>query len=153
LAKLLSEMKNQTYWLVGLAWLFCLVAACTNRPELVEADQALPPNLDPNAPALATGNFVADAHPTSGTVRVLADSQNPAQRHLVFANLRTDAGPDLRVYLAENNRAGGFVEVARLDKTGNFTLPVPAGTDLAKKKFVLIWCQRFAVGFGHAELK
>ena len=99
------------------------------------------------------GTFTAGVHPTSGTVKVVADKTDAKKKYLSFENFKTDAGPDLYVYLAEDKAAKGFTTVMKLDKTGTFVLDVPANADLTKQKYVLIWCQQFTVLFGSAKLE
>ncbi|RIV24005.1 hypothetical protein DYU11_13660 [Fibrisoma montanum] len=102
-------------------------------------------------PTLFQGVFMSNVHPTSGTVQV---SESNGKRTLVFTNFRTDGGPDLRIYLAENTALRNFIEVARLNSTtGNFSVELPATADPSRQRFVLIWCKAFSVLFGNAELK
>lgn len=97
------------------------------------------------------GTFVSNVHATSGTVNVV---ETGGKRTLVFTNFRTDGGPDLRIYLAENTGLRNFIEVSRLTSTtGNFSVELPAGADPARQRYVLIWCKAFSVLFGSSELK
>ncbi|MQS17167.1 DM13 domain-containing protein [Streptomyces kaniharaensis] len=77
------------------------------------------------------------------------------------ANLRTSEGPDVRVYLSASSAAesradtlgDGPVELDRLKgNRGNQNYTVPAGTDLSRIRSVVIWCKRFSVTFGAADL-
>ena len=100
---------------------------------------------------LSQGMFVSNVHSTSGTVNLY---EKGGKRTLVFANFRTDGGPDLRIYLAENTGLRNFIEVSRLTSTsGNFSVELPTGADPAKQRYVLIWCKAFSVLFGSSELK
>jgi Electron transfer DM13 len=99
------------------------------------------------------GTFSNGAHPTTGTVKLVADKTDAKKKYLSFENFKTDAGPDLYVYLAEDKAAKGFTTVMKLDKTGTFVLDVPTNADLTKQKYVLIWCQQFTVLFGSAKLE
>lgn len=97
------------------------------------------------------GMFMSNVHTTSGTVNVV---ETDGKRTLVFTNFRTDGGPDLRIYLAENTGLRNFIEVSRLTSTsGNFSVDLPAGADPARQRYVLIWCKAFSVLFGSSELK
>lgn len=99
----------------------------------------------------ARGTFVSNVHATSGTVKV---AEKGGKRLLVFTDFRTDGGPDLRVYLAENTGLRNFIEVSKLTSTtGNFSVELPAGADPTKQRYVLIWCKAFSVLFGSSELK
>jgi hypothetical protein len=97
------------------------------------------------------GMFMSNIHPTSGSVSV---SETGGKRTLVFTNFRTDGGPDLRIYLAENTGLRNFIEVSRLNSTsGNFSVELPANANPSQQRYVLIWCKAFSVLFGNAELK
>ena len=95
------------------------------------------------------GQFVSDAHPTSGTVKVNADNTV-----LDFENFMTDDGPKLLVYLSTTVNSTDYVDLGDLKGiSGNYSYTIPANTDLSKYKYVVIWCIDFSVSFGHAELK
>ncbi|MBO0932345.1 DM13 domain-containing protein [Fibrella aquatilis] len=98
---------------------------------------------------LSRGAFMNGIHSVSGTVSVY---EKAGVRTLVFTDFRTDGGPDLRIYVAENTALRNFVEVTKLDKSGNFSVDLPANVDPAKQRSVLIWCKAFSVLFGSAEL-
>ena len=109
---------------------------------------------------LATGRFVSHEHRTTGTVELvqLADQR----RQLVLLDLSTSNGPDLRVWLSDRNVTasglhvfddGRYLELGRLKgNRGNQVYDVPAGVDLSPYRSVTIWCKRFSVSFGAAEL-
>jgi hypothetical protein len=129
-----------------------LTWSCVKNQELTPVTQTLPAVVATGTQE-SLGTFTAGAHPASGTVKVVADKTDPKKKYLSFESFKTDAGPDLYVYLAEDKAAKGFVSVAKLDKTGTFVLDVPANADLTKQKYVLIWCQQFTVLFGSAKLE
>ncbi|WP_177225878.1 DM13 domain-containing protein [Arsenicibacter rosenii] len=99
---------------------------------------------------IASGTFRNGVHTVSGTVKLYEKSGNQT---LVFSNFTSEAGPDLRIYLAADTKAGNFTEVKRLTATGNFYVELAAPVRLEQQRFVLIWCKQFAVHFGNAELK
>ena len=127
--------------------------SCVKNEELTPTNQQPPANVNLQDPPKTIGDFVSSAHPTSGTVKVLEDSKDKSIKYLVFENFKTDPGPALKIYLAEDTKTTGFTEVSNLDKTGNFTIAIPASVNLDKQKHVLIWCKQFSVLFGNAELK
>jgi hypothetical protein len=100
---------------------------------------------------LVQGKFENGAHPTSGTVKIYEDKDK--KRTLVFEDFKTDAGPDLRIYLAEDKSVTGFVEITDMVKNGNAAFTVSTNLDVKKKNHVLIWCRKFSVLFGSAQLK
>lgn len=143
-------MKKALVFVIALA---IGAVSCVKNEELTPTNQQPPANVNVQDPPKTVGDFVSSAHPTSGTVKVLEDSKDKSIKYLVFENFKTDAGPDLKVYLSEDTKATGFVEISKLDKTGNFTLTIPASANLDKQKHVLIWCKQFSVLFGYAQLK
>ncbi|MEV7551505.1 DM13 domain-containing protein [Amycolatopsis sp. NPDC089917] len=117
----------------------------------------------PKKPTIvATGELTSHEHETSGSVRILrADDGSLVLR---LENLDTSNGPDLRVWLTDApvlpGKDGWFVfddgahvSAGKLKgNKGSQNYPLPAGTDLARYSSVTIWCDRFDVSFGAAEL-
>ncbi|GAB4022563.1 DM13 domain-containing protein [Spirosoma koreense] len=97
----------------------------------------------------ASGTFQNGVHTVSGTVKLY---ERNGKQTLVFEGFRSDTGPDLRIYLASDTQASSFTEVGMLTATGNFFVDVPAGVSLSQQRYVLIWCKRFSVHFGNAQL-
>jgi len=111
---------------------------------------------------LASGNFVSHEHSTTGTVQLvqLADGR----RQLVLLDLSTSDGPDLWVWLTDQKVVmdssgwhvfddGRYLQVGRLKgNRGNQVYDLPTTADLAGYRSVTIWCRRFTVSFGAAEL-
>ncbi len=138
-----------------------LLAGCTTAEEDV-APVATPTTTKPGSTTTPTstttttnvgqGMFVSNVHTTSGTVVV---TETAGKRMMVFTNFKTDGGPDLRIYLAENTGLRNFIEVSKLDNEtrGNFSVEIPLGANPATQRYVLIWCKEFSVLFGNAELK
>lgn len=95
------------------------------------------------------GDFVSGAHVTTGKAVV-----NEEQTVLNLLNFKTDSGPRLLVYLSIDAKATEFVDLGELKGIdGDYTYNIPSKTDLAKFKYVDIWCVDFDVSFGRAELK
>jgi Electron transfer DM13 len=130
--------------------LISVLFGCAKTEELTPSTQ-ITANVSPNA--ISTGSFMSGAHTTSGTIKVAEDAQDKTKKYLVFENFKTDAGPDLKIYLSEDLKATNFVEVTKLDKTGSFSELIPTNANLDKQKYVLIWCKQFSVLFGSAQLK
>ncbi|MFE0190080.1 DM13 domain-containing protein [Streptomyces sp. NPDC058989] len=113
---------------------------------------------DTRAKDLAKGSFVSHEHDTSGTARTvrLADGG----KLLRLENLMTSEGPDVRVYLSprdadavKNGLGDGAVQLGKLKgNLGDQNYAVPAGTDLSGFRSAVIWCERFSVSFGAADL-
>ncbi len=105
---------------------------------------------------IASGEFTSLAHGATGTAAVveLADGG----KVLTFAELDTDNGPDLRVYLVEgpvndNGDGGDFVDIGELKgNKGNQQYELPDDIDVGRFDTVVIWCRAFSVGFAAATL-
>ena len=111
---------------------------------------------------LAEGSFISHEHATTGTVRIL--ELPDGSRVLRIEGLDTSDGPDLKVWLSDQPVIdgvdgwgvfddGAYVSLGDLKgNRGNQNYPIPADVDLADYTAVSIWCERFAVSFGAAEL-
>lgn len=123
-----------------------------------EMTEDMPAAMPTDPVSLATGTFMDRSHPTSGEVGIfsLADGG----RVLRIEDLETDNGPDLFVYLstASADAPSGdfddqFVSLGRLKgNIGSQNYEVPADLDLSLYSSIVIWCDRFDVAFGAAEL-
>lgn len=100
---------------------------------------------------LLQGNFENAQHSTSGVVKIYEDKDK--KRTLILENFITDAGPDLRIYLAEDKSITNFIQLTDKVQNGNISLEIPSNTDLHKQNHVLIWCRKYSVLFGFAQLK
>jgi hypothetical protein len=105
------------------------------------------------ATALVSDRIIIDttSHPASGTVSVLMKDEALTLR---YENFKTINGPDLRVYLATDLEATDFVDLGELKATeGSVNYSVPAGTDISKYRYALVWCEDFGVLFNHADVQ
>jgi hypothetical protein len=96
------------------------------------------------------GSFVSSAHNTSGTASIDED-----QTTLTLTNFKTDAGPDLNMYLSSNlsNITADYIDLGDIKGVeGNFTYDLPDNVDFTTYKYVVVWCVAFNVNFGYAEL-
>lgn len=126
-------------------------------PIEVEADEGAPMDA-PEIVVEASGTFIDRSHPAEGTAEVLGDGTG--QRFLRFEDFATDNGPDLNVYLstaAPDGPAGEFDDdfIDLGDLKGNIgpqNYEIPEDVDLDRYTTVVIWCVRFGVAFGAAEL-
>ncbi|MDN3029278.1 DM13 domain-containing protein [Streptomyces sp. S.PB5] len=111
---------------------------------------------------LASGELLSHEHATSGTVKLvrLADGAHVVR----IEDLDTSNGPDLRVWLTDapvkEGRDGWrvfddgkYVSLGKLKgNKGSQNYTVPEDVDLSRYTSVSIWCDRFDVSFGAAEL-
>lgn len=135
------------------------------QPPTGEEATATASPSEPAPPAnvlLASGKIISHEHESSGTANLVQLADGRIQ--VTFENLMTSDGPDLHVWLTDapviEGRAGWhvfddgrYVELGPLKgNRGNQVYDVPAGTDLTGLTSVTIWCKRFAVSFGAAQL-
>ncbi|MZF87419.1 DM13 domain-containing protein [Streptomyces sp. SID5643] len=126
------------------------------------ASSSASPSPAPRTRTLAGGELISHEHATSGSVQLvrLADGSHVVR----LENLDTSNGPDLRVWLTDapvkEGRAGwhvfddgAYVSLGKLKgNKGSQNYTVPADVDLSRFTSVSIWCDRFDVSFGAAEL-
>jgi hypothetical protein len=136
------------------------IPAAAGTPPARDAehgDGGEPPPPDPDV--LAEGGFVSHGrYTTTGDALVL--DTGDGRRVLRLRDFSTSNGPDLRVYLSaappgEQGRAlaDDFVDLGPLKgNVGNQNYPLPADVDMDTHSTVVIWCVRFTVSFGAAEL-
>jgi hypothetical protein len=104
-----------------------------------------------NSSILFAGEFKSEVHTTSGKVSVVQQADKKLM--LKIENLSSDSGPDLRLWVAESKNAQSSIEITTAPKNGTYLLQLPENINFNSKKFVLIWCKKFGVLFGSAELK
>lgn len=130
-------------------------ATPSGEPGAAPTPAAEPPR--PRNVQLAAGHFRSIAHPGSGRAAVV--KLPGGSRVLTLTRFATDPGPDLRVYLASGDPAGGgelgdFVDLGALKgNRGNQQYELPRGVDLAGHGTVVVWCRAFSVGFTSATLR
>ncbi|MBC9714592.1 DM13 domain-containing protein [Streptomyces sp. TRM66268-LWL] len=121
----------------------------------------------PSAPAgpktLVRGEFISHEHETRGSVQVLELADG--SRVLRLTDLETSNGPDLRVWITDapvkEGTAGWrvfddgeYVSLGKLKgNKGSQNYVIPAEVNLDDFGSVSIWCDRFDVSFGAAELR
>lgn len=109
---------------------------------------------------LADGTFVDGEHSTSGTASVL---QLPdGSRFVRLEGFSTSDGPDVQVWVTDQQAGGDdwgkyddgrYIPLGSLKGTdGNQNYAIPADADLSGLTSVVIWCDRFNVAFGSAEV-
>lgn len=120
------------------------------------APAVVPEPIEPSPPEIVTehvGSFVDGSHPTAGDALVLGNGTG--QRFLRFENFATDNGPDLNVYLVDSSTGdvSDYVDLGDLSgNVGDQNYEIPTDVDLAVYDQVVIWCVRFGVEFGRADL-
>ena len=124
----------------------------------VRVDEALPESKrmevqtkeDPQPQAVSTSVVGTTGHPASGTARIVEVDD---KTYIRYENFKTINGPDLYVYLATDLEAKEFVNLGTLKATeGNVNYEIPAGTDISKYRYTLVWCKAFGVLFNYADI-
>lgn len=120
-------------------------------PVATDAPTAAPPSMHPPR----TGEFhgTDEFHFGRGTATLIETA--PGTWIVRFEDFSVRNGPDLYVYLSPDPEGytKDAIELGTLKATdGNFNYDVPAGTDLAKVRSVLIWCKQFSHLFAVAPL-
>jgi Electron transfer DM13 len=109
--------------------------------------------------SLESGNLVTGAHDTAGTVTIY--KLDSGARVLRLTNFHTSNGPDVHVYLSSATKvnsngdvtSGKYLDLGTLKgNIGNQNYNVPANVNLDDFHSVSIWCARFHVNFGAAQL-
>lgn len=136
--------------------------APTGEPAAEEPATADSPTPPAQPVLLAEGGFISHEHDTSGTARIVRDPDGGHQLELV--GLDTSNGPDLRVWLTDQPVIEGrdgwhvfddgeWVELGALKgNQGDQAYALPADVDPGDYTSVSIWCRRFSVSFGAADL-
>jgi hypothetical protein len=120
----------------------------------------------PAAPAepvlLASGELISHEHATTGSVQVLGLPDG--SRVLRLQDLQTSNGPLLKVWITDAPVLpdtdgwsvfddGNYVDLGELKgNIGSSNYPLPADVDLSRLTSVSVWCDRFNVSFGAAQL-
>lgn len=142
-----------------------LPSANTSQSEKPASPMVSPTESATEAPkdvVLSTGQLISHEHETTGTVSIIALASG--ERVLRLENLVTTNGPDLKVWLSDAPVIGGtdgwyvfddggYVDLGALEANlGSHNYEIPADVQLNNFTSVSIWCARFAVSFGAAEL-
>lgn len=99
------------------------------------------------------GQFLnADSlHKTSGKAKMI---QVGEEKYLRLENFKTTNGPDLKVYLSKDKEAKEYISLGELKgNIGDQNYEIPSDVDSEDYNNVLIWCEKFSVLFGSAELE
>jgi hypothetical protein len=138
-----------------------LAAAATAwfQPYKLVIDDEVAETVPAQLVELGRGDFHSLEHETRGTAIVY---RAPGGELLLrLSGLETSNGPDLRVILSSAPLSDDWhgwgddaVEVAHLKgNVGSQNYPLPGGIDLSRHGRVVVWCDRFEVGFGVADIE
>ena len=130
-------------------------AAPTDATESQPTEPAEPVADAPAEPQIVTefaGQFSGSGrYDVSGDAIVLGNGTG--QRFLRFENFSSNNGPDLNVYLINPDDPNDFIDLGDLKgNIGEQNYELSPDIDLDRYSQVSIWCVRFGVGFGSADL-
>jgi hypothetical protein len=164
-------MRRRT-WIILAAVVLVVLGAVTLiwfQPQKLFYDntvsEAVPTVSAPSEPTgsdepveIARGTFISREHETTGTARLLRLPDG--QQILRLEGFETSNGPALYVYLSQNPAAGedglfddDYVDLGELKgNIGDQNYVIPAEIDPLGFTSVVVWCDRFSVSFGAADL-
>ena len=139
-------MKKSINIFLSLFAILLMFISCRSSTDVVMDN----PPIEETATNIYTGNFISQAHPTSGVAKITVN-----QNQLDFQNFKTDPGPQINVYLV-SDLSKILTDYKDLGKVkginGNYSYATPANIEFKKYKYVVIWCVDFNVNFGYAIL-
>ena len=172
-----DRMRRRT-WIVVVAAVLVVLGAVTLiwfQPQKLfydnTVDEAIPsasataePTDATASPAptepveLARGTFISREHETTGTARILRLADG--QQILRLEGFETSNGPALFVYLSQNPADGedgafddDYIDLGELKgNIGDQNYVIPAEIDPLGYTSVVVWCDRFSVSFGAADI-
>jgi hypothetical protein len=109
--------------------------------------------------SLESGKLITAAHETAGTVTIY--KLDNGERVLRLTDFHTSNGPDVHVYLTSAEKvnsngdviSGKYLDLGSLKgNIGNQNYSIPETVNLNDFHSVSIWCARFRVNFGAAQL-
>lgn len=131
-------------------------------PQQTEQSKGGADPVETGPRVLLQGELISHEHQTSGTVQVLGFVDG--SRILRIEGLETSDGPDLEIWLSDAPVLEGYEGWFLADDGEHFSLgklkatsgdqnyEIPPELELSKFHSMSIWCVRFAVSFGAAEL-
>ncbi|MEM9745170.1 MAG: DM13 domain-containing protein [Actinomycetota bacterium] len=127
-------------------------ATPTDSTDTNESIESTETAAQPEVVTEFTGQFSGTSrYDVSGDAVVLGNGTG--QRFLRFENFESNNGPDLNVYLVNPDDPSDFIDLGDLKgNIGDQNYEIPADVDLDRYSQVSIWCVRFSVGFGTADL-
>ena len=73
---------------------------------------------------------------------------------IALENFTAGNGPDLHLYLSKQILPSNFINIGKLKSiNGNQVYALPSDLDFTQYKYALIYCEKYSVLFGSAELK
>lgn len=103
------------------------------------------------ATLLKQGMLEGVNHTASGTASLY---ESGGKKIILLDPYESQNGPDLKVYFSKDIDANEYIRLGPLKSTtGMQWYEVPGNPDVSKYNYVHIWCEKFTVVFGRAEIK
>ena len=144
---------KKRWWLIGTIAAVILLSIAWYLGSPLFIDKTVNEEISSTAVLSHSGTFSgADSfHQVQG--EAMAVSFN-GKKYLRFEDFQSTNGPDLKVYLSKDLEAKEYISLGDLKgNIGNQNYELQDNVDLEDYKYILIWCERFSVLFGNAELK
>lgn len=128
-------------------------AEATDAEESTEAEEPVPAEeaAAPEILTVTSGDFTSNSRYTTVGMGLTITDGN--QTFLRFEEFETNNGPDLNVYLRNSENPDDYIDLGDLSgNIGDQNYLLPEGIDLEQYNLVDIWCVRFGVSFGTAQL-
>lgn len=108
--------------------------------------------FDPTtATLLKSGTLVGIGHTVSGTASLY---ESGGKKIVLLDPYDSQNGPDLKVYLSKDIDASSYISLGALKSiTGKQSYEVPGNPNAAEYNYIMVWCEKFTVVFGRAEIK
>ena len=150
----LRSYANEALPIAAVAPVVAAPAVNAAATAVAVAPAAAVPVAAPRDLAKGELQYVDSIHNGKGEVRLV---EIGASRFLRFESVAISNAPDIHVYLSKDV-GGRYVEATSLYlgalkvTNGSFNYELPAGTDLAQFKSVVLWCRNFSTLITWADL-
>lgn len=138
--------------ILAVLFISASVAACSKQNATLT--ERIDDMVDTTSSDLSfTGSFMNGPYGTvTGMASIYADSTGSYV--LALNDFETSNGPDLHIYLSQEELPIHFIDLGNLKSTnGNQVYNIPEGTDVGVYKYALIHCQQYNHLFGSSLLE
>jgi Electron transfer DM13 len=142
-------MKNSMKFSVLILAFSLLLVCCKKKEKQVELNEVIA-----DGSVLLKRGILSDGDPNHKSSGIVEVYQTNGNKTLQFKSFNGSILPDVRVYLSDSpSNVTNATELGLVKATtGSFNYTFDDTIDLASRKYVVLWCKKFAVLFGKAEL-
>jgi hypothetical protein len=128
-----------------------ILTACDEEGEMKIVDEQID-EAEFMQEAMGTFIDLKTGHALMGDVAFLSNASG--EKILRFEDFSVVNGPDVNVYLSKTSEFKDVIDLGDLKATqGNINYALDASVNTQEYKYVLVWCVKYAVLFGYAEVK